>query len=39
MPENLDHYSRTDYRRAERKFLKHALVHLRIETKLNDEEG
>jgi len=32
-PENLDHYSETDFRRAERKFLKYALEQRRIEIK------
>jgi hypothetical protein len=30
-PENLNHYSKRDYRKAERKFLKHALEQRRIE--------
>jgi len=32
-PENLDHYSETDLRRAERKFLKYTLGQRRIEIK------
>jgi len=32
-PENLDHYSETDFRRAERKFLKYALEQRTIEIK------
>jgi hypothetical protein len=32
-PENLDHYSYTDLRRAERKFLKYALEERGIEIK------
>jgi hypothetical protein len=32
-PENFDHYSETDFRRAERKFLKYALEQRRIEIK------
>ena len=32
-PENFDHYSETDFRRAERKFLKYALGQRRIEIK------
>ncbi len=32
-PENLDHYSEIDFRRAERKFLKYALEQRRIEIK------
>jgi len=35
IPENLNHYSERDYRKAERKFLKHALEKRRIE---NEEE-
>jgi hypothetical protein len=35
IPENLNHYSERDYRKAERKFLKHALEQRRIE---NEEE-
>jgi hypothetical protein len=31
IPENLDHYSQRDYRKAERRFLKHALEQRRIE--------
>ena len=30
-PENLNHYSKRDYRKAERKFLKHALEQRRIQ--------
>jgi hypothetical protein len=33
--ENLNHYSKRDYRKAERKFLKYVLEHSRIE---NEEE-
>jgi len=35
IPENLNHYSKRDYRKAERKFLKHTLEQRRIE---NEEE-
>ena len=35
IPENLNHYSRRDYRKAERKFLKFALEQRRIE---NEDE-
>jgi hypothetical protein len=35
IPENLNHYSIKDYRKAERKFLKYALEQRRIE---NEEE-
>jgi hypothetical protein len=31
IPENRDYYSRSDYRNAERKFLKYALEQRRIE--------
>ena len=31
IPENLDHYSESDYRTAERRFLKYALEHRKIE--------
>ena len=31
IPENLDHYSESDYRTAERRFLKYALEQRRIE--------
>jgi hypothetical protein len=31
IPENLNHYSKKDYRKAERRFLKHALEQRRIE--------
>ena len=31
IPENLDHYSENDYRTAERRFLKYALEHRKIE--------
>jgi len=31
-PENLNHYSERDYRKAERKFLKYALEQRRIES-------
>ena len=34
-PENLNHYSKRDYRKAERKFLKYALEQRRID---NTEE-
>ena len=34
IPENLNHYSKKDFRKAERKFLKHALGQSRI-----DNEG
>ena len=30
-PENLNHYSKRDYRKAERKFLKYALEQRRID--------
>ena len=32
-PENLNHYSKKDYRKAERKFLKYALEQRRINNK------
>jgi hypothetical protein len=32
VPENLDFYSKKDYRSAERKFLKYALEQRRLET-------
>jgi hypothetical protein len=35
IPENLNHYSKKDYRKAERNFLKHALGQRRID---NEEE-
>jgi hypothetical protein len=35
IPENLNHYSKRDYRKAERKFLKYALEQRRVE---NEEE-
>ena len=31
IPENLDHYSESDYRNTERRFLKYALEHRKIE--------
>jgi hypothetical protein len=33
IPENLDHYSESDYRTAERRFLKYALEHRQIDIK------
>ena len=35
IPENLNHYSKRDYRKAERKFLKYALEQRKVE---NEEE-
>jgi hypothetical protein len=38
-PENLNHYSKRDYRKAERKFLKYALEQRRIESEEELFEG
>jgi hypothetical protein len=39
IPENLNHYSKRDYRKAERKFLKYALEQRRVEREEELFEG